>query len=373
MSAPRILHIFSTFAPAGPELRAVSLIHALGDSYQHAIIAIDGCTDAANMLPEREDVRVLEAPPRAGTMKTVRRLRAIIRAESPDLVCTYNWGALDGAMAAVGCKVPVLHHEDGFNMDEAKRFKRRRIWWRRRLLPLTHRVIVPSVRLEKLATELWKLRPEKIQRIPNGIDPTHFEAADGNAALRDELGIPQSTCLIGFMGHLRPVKNAARLLEAAAPLAEEHDLHLLILGDGEERAALEALANSSPLKGKVHFSGHLQDPRAHLRAMDIFALSSDSEQHPIALLEAMACSLPVATTRVGDVEHILGKRQHPFISPLETGAKGLQSTLRELIKDESLRRRLGRLNAQRVSEEFTHEAMTEQHAQLWRAGVESMT
>ena len=371
MSAPRILHVFSTFAPAGPELRAVSLMRALGDSYQHAILAIDGCTDAARMLPEREDIRVLEAPPRAGTMKTVRRLRAIIRAEQPDLVCTYNWGAMDGAMAAVGCKVPVLHHEDGFNADEAKRFKRRRVWWRRRLLPLTHRVIVPSVYLEKLAVELWKLKPEKVQRIPNGIDPARFEAADGNAALRAELGIPQSSCLIGFMGHLRPVKNAARLLEAAAPLAEEHDLHLLIIGDGRERSALELLAAEPPLRGRVHFTGHLEDPRSHLRAMDIFALSSDSEQHPIALLEAMACSLCVASTRVGDVEHILTKDQQPLISSLEAGAGGLSSALRELILDEGLRRSLGQQNAQRVREIFTHEAMLEQHAQLWRSGVEA--
>ena len=373
MSAPRILHIFSTFAPAGPELRAVSLIQALGDSYQHAILAIDGCTDAAKMLPEREDIQILEAPPRAGSMKTVRRLRAVIRSVEPDLVCTYNWGAMDGAMAAVGCKVPVIHHEDGFNADEAKRFKRRRIWWRRAILPLTQRVIVPSVQLEKIAHDLWKLKPEKVQRIANGIDPSRFSAADGNPALRAELGISQSACLVGFMGHLRPVKNAARLLEAAAPLAQEHELHLLIIGDGEERSELERLAEQPPLKGRVHFTGHLEDPRAHLRATDIFALSSDSEQHPVALLEAMASSLPVVSTRVGDVEHILGEAQHPYISPLETGASGLRSALRGLIIDESLRRRLGHKNAQRIGKEFTHEAMLEQHTQLWRSGVEATT
>ena len=75
MSAPHILHIFSTFAPAGPELRAVGLIHATGEAYRHSILAIDGRTDAKEMLPEREDVRVLEAPPKAGTWKTSRRLR----------------------------------------------------------------------------------------------------------------------------------------------------------------------------------------------------------------------------------------------------------------------------------------------------------
>jgi len=371
MSAPHILHIFSTFAPAGPELRAVRLIHATGAAYRHSILAIDGCTDAASELPDREDVRVLDAPPKAGTLKTMRRLRVLLRAEAPDLVCTYNFGALDGALAAVGCKVPVLHHEDGFNADEAQRFKRRRVWMRRALLPLTHKVIVPSNRLEELAQSLWRLAPEKIERIPNGIEADSFLAADGNPALRDELGIPESACVVGFMGHLRPVKNAARLLEAAEPLAAACDLHLLLLGDGEERADLEVQALQGDLAGRVHLVGHQSDPRPYLRAMDLFALSSNSEQHPIALLEAMACALPVASTRVGDVEHILGEVQHPYITPLETGAGGLRSALRELSSDPALRARLGKKNAARVVEEFTHTQMTERHQALWRSGVEA--
>ena len=373
MSAPHILHIFSTFAPAGPELRAVGLIHATGEAYRHSILAIDGRTDAKEMLPEREDVRVLEAPPKAGTWKTSRRLRTVLRAEEPDLVCTYNFGALDGVMAAVGCKVPVIHHEDGFNADEATRFKKRRIWMRRRLLPLTHRVIVPSKVLEGLATDLWRLAPEKVQRIPNGIDADAFEVADRNPELRAELGIPESACVVGFMGHLRPVKNASRLLDAAGPIAAEHGIHLLIIGDGEERAALEVRALEEDLTDRVHFTGHLSDPQPHLRAMDVFAISSDSEQHPIALLEAMACGLPVVSTRVGDVEHILGEEQHPYITPLETGADGMRSALRELASDPSLRERLGSKNASRVSDEFSHTQMIERHQALWRSGVETTT
>lgn len=373
MSAPHILHIFSTFAPAGPELRAVRLIHATGAAYRHSILAIDGCTDAASELSDREDVRVLDALPKAGTLKTTRRLRKLLRAEAPDLVCTYNFGALDGALAAVGSKVPVLHHEDGFNADEAQRFKRRRVWMRRALLPLTHKVIVPSKLLEELARDLWRLAPKKIERIPNGIEAASFEAADGNPALRAELGIPESACVVGFMGHLRPVKNAARLLEATEPLATAHDLHLLLLGDGEERAALEAHAAQGDLAGRVHLVGHKSDPRSYLRAMDIFALSSDSEQHPVALLEAMACALPVASTRVGDVEHILGEVQHPYITPLETGAGGLRSALKKLSSDPSLRARLGKKNAARVEEEFTHTQMIERHEALWRSGVEATT
>jgi len=371
MTAPHILHIFSTFAPAGPELRAVRLIHAAGTAYRHSILAIDGRTDAARELPEDACVTILEAPPKAGTLRTTRRLRTILREERPDLVCTYNWGALDGVMAAVGSKIPVLHHEDGFNADEAQRLLRRRTWMRRALLPLTHRVIVPSMRLETIATDKWRLKPTQLERIPNGIDADRFASEDDGAALRAELGIPDSACLIGFMGHLRPVKNAARLLDAVGPIAQEHDLHLLLLGDGEERAALEARAAEDDLAGRVHFAGHVPDPRPHLRAMDIFALSSDSEQHPIALLEAMACALPVVSTRVGDVEYILGEAQHHFITPLETGAGGLRSVLRELSQDPDLRRRLGGQNASRVRSQFSAKQMIERHHELWRSGVEA--
>ena len=85
----------------------------------------------------------------------------------------------------------------------------------------------------------------------------------------------------------------------------------------------------------------------------------------------MASHLPVATTRVGDVEHILGEAQRPYTSPLEEGASGLRDALRALATDPSLRQNLGRLNALRVSEEFTHANMVEQHAALWRSGVEA--
>ena len=314
---------------------------------------------------------MLDAPPKAGTLKTTRRLRKLLNAEAPDLVCTYNFGALDGALAAVGCKVPVLHHEDGFNADEAQRFKRRRVWMRRALLPLTHKVIVPSKRLEDLARDLWRLSPQKVERIPNGIDASSFERADGNPSLRDELGIPASACVVGFMGHLRPVKNALRLLEAAAPIAAEHDLHLLIIGDGEERALLEARAGEADLVDRVHLVGHLRDPRPHLRAADLFALSSDSEQHPVSLLEAMACGLPVAATRVGDVEHILGDEQRPHLTALEDGADGLRAALSALASDPDLRSRLGKENAARVDAEFSLAQMIERHEALWRSGVEA--
>ena len=67
VTSPHLLHVFSTFVPAGPETRTVNLIEAFGKEYRHSILAIDGRTDAAKLLTGRADARVLESLPRAGT------------------------------------------------------------------------------------------------------------------------------------------------------------------------------------------------------------------------------------------------------------------------------------------------------------------
>jgi hypothetical protein len=95
-----VLHVFSTFVPAGPETRACRLIEAFDGEFRHSILAMDGRTDARALLPDTAEVRFLESPPKAGSIATVRRFRDLLKAENPDLLLTYNWGAFDAVMAA---------------------------------------------------------------------------------------------------------------------------------------------------------------------------------------------------------------------------------------------------------------------------------
>ncbi|HEX5758761.1 MAG TPA: glycosyltransferase, partial [Thermoanaerobaculia bacterium] len=76
------------------------LIAAFGDAYLHAIVSMDGRTEAAARLPPGAPVRLLAAPPKAGSAATALRLAALLRRERPDLVLTYNWGAFDMLLAA---------------------------------------------------------------------------------------------------------------------------------------------------------------------------------------------------------------------------------------------------------------------------------
>lgn len=314
----RVLHVFPTFAAAGSQRRTVDLVAGLGPEFQHAVLALDGVTGAAELLPPGT-VRLLEPPPKAGSVATARRLGAILRQERPDLLCTYNFGSVDALLAARWRGgPPALHHEDGFHPDEARGQKRRRVWLRRLALPAVHRLVVVSRTLERIALGPWRQPRERVLFVPNGIDLARFARAN----LPADLGAlwPERTgaLVVGCVGHLRPEKNVARLFAAAALAVERGaDIVLLVVGDGPERAALEAQARRAPLAGRVHFTGHVVDPRAALCAMHLFALTSDTEQMPISLLEAMAAGLGALATDVGDVRHMVPEAARRLVEPIE--------------------------------------------------------
>lgn len=372
VAVPHLLHVFSTFVPAGPETRAVHLIEAFGGDFTHSILAIDGRTDAQQLFSGRVDVRVLPEVPRAGSFATFRRLRALFRSLKPDLTLSYNWGAFDAVFAARSLRRPHVHHEDGFTSDEAVEFKRRRVWTRRILLPGIAHVVVPSKRLEGIARDLWKLPAHRVRWIPNGVRLERFRPRDGHPELRDRLEIPRAALVVGYVGHLRPEKNPLRFLQAAARIDRELPLHVLILGDGPERERCAEFAARSPaLFGRVTFAGHVADPSEHYRAMDLFVISSDTEQMPVALLEAMASALPVVSTDVGDVRGILPDEQGVHVVPVEEreSAWPLAEKMTELLRDGAQRRELGRLNRARIEERFTFERMLAAYREVYTAAL----
>ena len=126
--------------------------------------------------------------------------------------------------------------------------------------------------------------------------------------------------MIGTVAALRPEKNLARLLRAFRLVADVMPARLVIAGDGPERPGLEQLTRDLGLSGLVRFTGHLDDPAALYRTLDIFALSSDTEQMPLSVIEAMASGLPVAATAVGDVAAMLAAENQAFVTPLEDAA-----------------------------------------------------
>lgn len=375
LRTPHLLHVLPTFTTGGLEMRTVNLIEGFGAQFRHSILSLDGRIEAVGRLSEGAPVRVLPNPPKAGSLTTARRMRELLRREVPDLILTYNWGAFDALLAArsLGFR-RVVHHEDGFNADEAERLKRRRILARRALLPGVHRLIVPSDCLAGIATRLWKVPAGKISLIPNGIRLEVYGPLDGvpgEPGLRQALGIPtlpETAPVIGAVGHLRAEKRFDRLLEACASLPE---VHVLIIGEGEMRPQLEARASRPDLAGRVHLAGYRPDPHRFYRAMDVFAITSDTEQMPICLLEAMATGLPVVSTEVGDIRNVLPPEQSAHLVPLagQETAAAFARHLSALLRDPAGRKRLGRLNRRRVEERFTFEGMRDAYLKVYHSAL----
>lgn len=373
--APHLLHVFATFAPAGPQVRTVGLMNACGGEFRHSVVALDGRTEAASLVAGEVDCRVLTSPPKAGTPCTVRALHRLLRRERPDLVLTYNFGALDAVVAAKLQGLACIHHEDGFNPDEVHGLKARRVWLRRLLLPGVFAVVVISETLATIARERYRLPPDLVHFVPNGIDLTRFAPAPRNLALRRGLGIADSAFVAGAVGHLRPEKNLGLLLEALARCAPAHDVNALVLGDGPERSRLETQASAAGLGGRVHFVGYHADPRAHYAAMDALAITSYTEQQPLALLEAMACGLPAVATDVGDVRAMLAEPNRAFVHALQGPAavpaalEGLAASLARLASDRGLAATLGRANRAEVERRFDARRMQAAYRALYRAAL----
>jgi glycosyltransferase involved in cell wall biosynthesis len=371
---PCVLHVFWSFAPAGPELRTVALIEALGPAWSHVIAARDGRLDALAVLPEGLDVRGLPA-----VGYGFRAWRKLILCERPALLCTYNWGSFDAVLAARSLRLRThLHHENGFEAEEAGRQKLRRVWVRRAALPYVHRVIVPSRLLERIARQRWRLPAERVVRVRNGVDLARFRpAAPGGEALRAELGIPQGAFVVGAVGGLRRVKRFDRLIRVCAVLPAglaERGVHLVIAGEGPERGALEALARTQrPPGGAVHLLGHRTDLVPVYRALDVFSLSSDTEQLPLSLLEAMACGAPVIATDVGDLRAVLPEEGHAGLVARDAAELEVElaQRLAQLLAQPRRRERLAALGRARVEQEHSGSAMLAAYRQLYVAALEA--
>lgn len=345
MTAPLLLHVYSTFAVGGPQVRFAALANRFGRDFRHAIVAMDGNTACRERLDPALDVSFPAVDIRKGdTLGNRGRFRAVLRALRPDALVTSNWGSIEWAMANLPRLVRHVHVEDGFGPEERDRQLSRRVWMRRLLLRRAA-VAVPSRVLYRIAAEVWRLPRGRLHYIPNGVDLDRFAVARR----------PGAVPAIGTLAALRPEKNLGRLLRAFAVVRAAAPCRLVIAGDGPARDGLIALAAQLGLAGDVEFPGHVTDTPALFARLDIAALSSDTEQMPIAVLEAMAAGLPVAATDVGDVRTMLADGNAPFVVPRDDAA--LAGALAGLLADPALRAGLGAANRARAVAVFGEAAM----------------
>ncbi len=368
---PHLLHVFPTFAVGGVQVRMSDVINHFGPKFRHTIVAMDGATDCMERLRSDLDLKLLALPAEAKTGGPFGRFllfHRLLRAIRPELLLTYNWGAIEWALVARFSPIcRHIHLESGFGSEEADSQLRRRVWVRRLALGRAERIVVPSRNLADIVVRNWRLSPKKVLYIPNGVDCTKFAAPPETGIIPGVRKRP-GELIVGTIAPLRREKNIARLIRAFAGLSERFDARLLIVGSGPEQAPLVALAETAAVADKVLFANQIGVPEKVIGWIDVYAISSDTEQMPNTVLQAMAASRPIVGTDVGDVKLIVSPSNRPFIVARGDEAS-FEAALVRLLRDEALRASLGRENQDHVRANYSQEQMFRAYAALLEGQV----
>ncbi len=210
------------------------------------------------------------------------------------------------------------------------------------LTPITDAFIAVADSHGIFLHEFERFPQSKVFVVRNGIDCERFKPNPvARIEVRQELGLPESTPLVGLVAALRSEKNHGMLVEAAAQVRGQHpNAHWLIVGDGPERLKIESLVSELGLADRVHLLGTRHDTSRLVAALDVFALSSLNEASPVSILEALACEVPVVATDVGSIsESVLQGKTGWLIESGDVAA--MSQRIDQLLNADANRKRMG--------------------------------
>ncbi|MEM1433803.1 MAG: glycosyltransferase [Pseudomonadota bacterium] len=315
----------------GQERMLIELSRALdADRFRPLICCLEGRgVLAATAEAAGLEVLALEKP-EGFSLRTAGQLRTLIRSRGIRLVHSHNNpGLLYGALSTAGSTVVHVHTKHGVGSVSAS------TKWLNWLSGLTAKSVVPvSEALLDQCANREGIPRRKLTLINNGVDLTPY------LNIAREPG-SCSAPVIGHVARLTAIKNQGRLLALFSSFLEHYPAaRLVIVGDGPERAALEAKVQQAGIGDQVEFAGLRTDIDQFMRGFDWFALTSDSEGTPISVIEAMAAGLPITSTRVGGMADVVEEGVTGFLAAPDDHAKLLQDWLR-LAQDPLLRHSLG--------------------------------
>jgi glycosyltransferase involved in cell wall biosynthesis len=359
----RVLFLITSMPVGGAETLLVNLLRRLDRQRFRPVLA---CLKAPGPLGEE---LMGELPVYHDLIRNkfdagvISRLYWLFRRERIDALVTVGAGdkMFWGRLAARRARLPVVMcalHSTGWP-DAIGRLNRSRL-----LARWTDAFIGVAEAHGKHLVEVEGFDPGKVRVIPNGVDVERFRPVADRQALRVLLGLPVNAPLVGIVAALRPEKNHALFLRAAARVRSRHpEAQFLIVGEGPERPALEQLATELKIAPAVHFLGSRADIPELLATLDVFALTSKIEANPVSILEAMATEVPVVAPDVGSIAESVIDGQTGFLTPPNDEAQAAER-ISQLLASPELARRMGQAGRRRVTERASLERMVTGYEQL---------
>jgi glycosyltransferase involved in cell wall biosynthesis len=280
----------------------------------------------------------------------------LLRRERPDILhASSSKAGVLGRLAALLAGVPIrIFTVHGWAFSAHSGAASRLYHWADRLMrPLTTVTICVSDHSRARGLEAGTCTAEETAVIPNAVD-----LQPAPAARRD----PDRPVLVA-VGRLKAPKDFLTLVRAVALLPAD-SVEALVVGEGPDRAGLEAEVRRLGIGERVHLVGERRDVPELLANADVFVLSSASEGMPVSVLEAMAAGLPVVGSRVGGVPELVVDGETGLL--VEPGNAGeLAAAIDRLLADPGLRVQLGEAGRERVQRHFALDPFRRAHVELY--------
>lgn len=217
-----------------------------------------------------------------------------------------------------------------------------------------------------IVAEIGGVPEGKLAVICNSVDLRRYQSRGDREALRGALGLPEGARVMVVVATFKRQKGHRYLIEAAAPVVARHpDLHILLVGDGELRDALRAQTREAGLEGHIHFLGSRHDVPELLAASDCFVLPSLWEGLSMALVEAMAASLPVIATAVSGTNQVMVGGETGLLVPPGDSHR-LAEAMLAMLADPARASAMGAAARLRVESYFSARKQAEDHIALYR-------
>jgi N-acetyl-alpha-D-glucosaminyl L-malate synthase BshA len=212
-------------------------------------------------------------------------------------------------------------------------------------------VTAVSEDLRRVTVEQLGIR-NGIEVVPNFIDPARYEAVRGRLAARRWAHGDERVLV--HISNFRPVKRTQDVVEIFRRVLREVPAHLLMVGDGPDRAKVEQACRLHCICDAITFVGSLPLIEEVLVGADLFLLPSESESFGLAALEALACEVPVVATTAGGIPEVVVDGECGFLRPVGD-VEGMAEAALRLLGDEPLRRAFGEAGRRRAVEHFAQD------------------
>lgn len=362
---PTICQLVHTLGVGGAEILAREFALRSAD-YRFVFACLDQTGPLGDQLQELGYcVAVLGRQPGID-WQCIRRLARFCREQQVGLIHAHQYGPFFYAELAsrLARSVPVLFTEHGRDYPDYRRPKR--VWANRALLRRRDRVVAVGQYVREALVQYEGIARQRVEVVYNGVHCEAYGARERHRAeTRVAWGLNDSHLAIVQVARLNRLKDQGTALRAMAQvIAEVPHARLVLVGDGEERGALEALTAELNLSSHVVFAGFHKDVARMLSGGDVFLLSSISEGIPLTLLEGMAAGLPCVATRVGGIPEVIVEGETGLLAAASNPHE-LADKLRIVLSDASLRQRFGAAGAARVREKFDAREMHLAYAKIF--------